>query len=407
MANATYNKNYGGWVMTYTDRTKFRKDGKYLNRTKKEKDTAYPTLPARQKRLREAEMIAKAQAYEDACGKGKLSVKDPNAPILATDYLEQMETVTAYADNERAIADRKRIIKEFVEWLKGNKNFKKLYIHEITRLVTKEYISDLVKKDYASDTIKKRRKALSTVWGIIIEEFEDSGSSIIINNPFTDSKTLRRCLESADERAKKGKVLRVEKKALTIAQVREIMARMEYYQPILAKVWHLGFLTGWRVGDILKLKWNQVDYNNRTLTLISGKTKYETIIYLTDGLINLLNEVKAINPNTNPDDIIFSFKGMRDYYKLNRKVLNEMGLNVTATSGQLNNNLYTFHSLRGTIKTALKIKDFNTSRLNYLVGHKERGIDKHYNKFKDDPKGATADILDYLESVLMGDNNND
>ena len=390
--------------MTYTDRTKYRKDGKYLNRTKKVKDTTYPTLPQRQKRLKEAEMVAMAQALEDACGKGKISVKDPNRPIMATDYLEQMETVTAKATSERAIRDRKRIIREFCEWLKESKTYKKLYLHEVTRLVTKDYITYLVNTGLATDTIKKRRKALAVVWGIIIEEFEDANSSIILNNPFSNSNTLRRCLESDEEITKKGKVYRVEKKAFTMPQVREIIGRVAYYKPILSKVWHLGFLTGWRIGDILNLTWGAVDYSKRTLTLISGKTKIKTILYLTDGLLNLLEEVKAYNPNTNADSRIFEFKGRKGCYKINRVVLDEMGLTETAKSGRLNKHLYTFHSLRGTMKTALKVKDYNQSRINYLVGHKERGVDaSHYDKFKDNPKAATADILEFLEGVLQGE----
>ena len=47
------------------------------------------------------------------------------------------------------------------------------------------------------------------------------------------------------------------------------------------------------------------------------------------------------------------------------------------------------------------MKDYNQSRLDYLVGHRGKGVDsKHYDKFSHDPKAATADILEYLEGVL-------
>lgn len=390
--------------MTYTDRTKFRKDGKYLNRTKKEKDTAYPSLPARQKKLKEAEMIARAQALEDACSKGKISVKDPNKPILATDYLEQMENVTDYATSERAINDRKRIIKEFVEWLKEHKQYKKLYLHEVTRLVTKEYISSLVKQGLSYGTIKKRRKALSTVWRLIEEELEDAGSTVTLINPFTNSRALRSVLPSDEEIEAEGKVMEVEKRAFTMDQVREIIARMTYYKPLLAKIWRLGFLTGWRVGDIRRIKWDQIDFTNRTLTVISSKTKLKTVIYLTDSLLAMFNEIRENSSDPSPNQRVFAYKGDKAYYIQNRKVLDDMGLTETAKSGKVEKHLYTFHSLRGTMKTALKVKDYNESRLDYLAGHRGKGVDpKHYDKFSDNPKAATKDIIEFLESVLDGE----
>lgn len=401
MANATYNPATHQWVMTYTDRTKFRKDGKYLNRTKKQKDTAYPSLPARQKRLREAEMIAKAQEFEDACVAGKITTANPNASVVAADYLEQMETITAESKSDDAIKARRRVINEFVGWLRAHKAYKKFHLEQITRAVAKEYLSSLIASGAAAGTITKKRKALAVVWGLIIEDLEDKGSKLDISNPFSGGKMLKRISKSDEERAAEGKVFRVEKKAFTMQQVREIIARHNYKRPMLAFMWRMGLLTGWRIGDIKKLQWKQIDFTSRTITLISGKTKIKTVLYITDKMLAMFDEVKAICKDTSPEGVVFYYKGYTNTEEHNRAVLDEMGLTDTAKSGNKELHLYTFHSLRGTMKTALKVKDYNESRLDYLVGHRGKGIDaKHYNKFYDNPKDATKDILEYLESVL-------
>ena len=401
MANATYDKTYKGWVMTYTDRTKFRKDGKYLNRTKKKKDTTYPTLPARQKKLKEAEMLAMAQALEDACIAGKITTANPNASVVAADYLEQMETITAESKSERAIKDRRRVLMHFVEWLRAHKAYKKFHLEQITRAVAKEYLSTLIASGAAAGTITKKRKALAVIWGLIIEDLEDKGSNLDISNPFSGGKMLKRISKTDEEREAEGKVFRVEKKAFTMQQVREIIARHNYERPMLAFMWRMGLLTGWRIGDITKLQWKQIDFTSRTITLISGKTKIKTILYITDKMLAMFDEVKAICKDTSPDGRIFAYKGDSNTYNHNRAVLDEMGLTETAKSGNREIHLYCFHSLRGTMKTALKVKDYNESRLDYLVGHRGKGIDaKHYNKFYDNPKDATKDIIEYLESVL-------
>lgn len=392
--------------MTYTDRTRFRKDGKFLNRTKTKKDRIYPTLPARQKRLKEAEMLAKAQAYEDACVAGKITTANPNTSVIAADYLEQMETITAESKSKDAIRDRKRVITHFVEWLRGHRAYKKFHLEQITRAVAKEYLSTLIASGEASGTTTKKRKALAVVWGLIIEDLEDKGSTLDISNPFSGGKILKRISKTDEERAAEGKVFRVEKKAFTMEQVREIIARHNYKRPTLALMWRLGFLTGWRIGDITNLQWKQIDITNRTLTIISGKTKIKTTLYLTDKMLAMFNEIKDTCKDTSPDGRIFAYKGDSNIYNHNRAVLDEMGLTETAKSGNREIYLYTFHSLRGTMKTALKVKDYNESRLDYLVGHRGKGIDaKHYNKFYDNPKAATQDILEYLESVLDSEDN--
>ena len=85
----------------------------------------------------------------------------------------------------------------------------------------------------------------------------------------------------------------------------------------------------------------------------------------------------------------------------NRDILDEMGLDEYSVSGVQKNYAYGFHSLRSTMKTALKNKDFNRDRIDYLVGHRGKGVDKdHYDKFYQDPKGSTADMIEYLESLL-------
>lgn len=404
MANATYNKKMQRWEMTYTDRTKFRKDGKYLNRTKKVTDREYPTLPARQKRLREAEMIKKAQDLEDACVSGKISTTDPDKSVVAADYLEQMEIVTAESGKARAIKDRKTIINAFVKWLRANKNYKKLHLEQISRAIAREFLISLINSDYAEGSVDKYRKAMCVVWGLIIEELEDKGSKINLINPWAGSKRKRQVSMLAEQRrAEKGQVAAIEKKPFTMPQLREIIATHYYEHPVLANMWKLGFLTGWRIGDLVNLKWEQIDLDNRTIKLISGKTEIKTILYLTDYLIELLKEVKTLNPDS---DKVFYYKGNTNIGTHNRKVLDGMGLTETAKSGHKDRHLYTFHSLRGTMKTALKVKDYNESRLDYLVGHRGKGMDaKHYDKFYSDPKAATADILEFLQSALENTDN--
>lgn len=401
MANAKYDKAYQGWIMTYTDRTKFRKDGKYLNRTKKKKDTTYPTLPARQKKLKEAEMLAMAQAYEDACTSGKITAANPNASVVAADYLEQMEEVTLKSKTDAAIEARKKIIVKFTTFLREHRFYKKFTLEQISRAICREFLGTLVEAKYAPRSVNKMRKALAVVWDIIIDDLEDKGSDLEVINHWRNKRILNKISQTDDDREKEGRVYAIEKRPYTMQQVREIIARHNYKRPMLACIWRLGFLTGWRIGDIKNIRWRQIDFAKRSLTNVSSKTKRKTVIYLTDKLLAMFLEVKETCKDTSPDGVVFYYRDYQNTHKHNRAVLDEMGLDAREQSGKKADHIYTFHSLRGTIKTELKKKDYNQSRLDYLLGHKGIGVDgKHYDKFIYDPEGSTRDILEFLESVL-------
>ena len=401
MANAKYDKAYQGWIMTYTDRTKFRKDGKYLNRTKKQKDTTYPTLPARQKKLKEAEMLAMAQALEDACVAGKITAANPNASVVAADYLEQLEEVTLKSKTDAAIEARKKIIVKFTTFLREHRFYKKFTLEQISRAICREFLGTLVEAKYAPRSVNKMRKALAVVWDIIIDDLEDKGSDLEVINHWRNKRILNKISQTDDDREKEGRVYAIEKRPYTMQQVREIIARHNYKRPMLACIWRLGFLTGWRIGDIKNIRWRQIDFTNRTLTNVSSKTKRKTVIYLTDKLLAMFLEVKETCKDTSPDGVVFYYRDYQNTHKHNRAVLDEMGLDAREQSGKKADHIYTFHSLRGTIKTELKKKDYNQSRLDYLLGHKGVGVyGKHYDKFIYDPEGSTRDILEFLESVL-------
>ena len=143
MATARYDTKYSGWILEYTDESR-KGSGQNAYRKKKIRDKEYPKLPARQKKIKEAEMLAKAVEIEEATKKGRLCVKDPNKPILATDYLEQMTNLTARSKKEESIKERKRIVGEFIEWLKNHRQYKKCYLHEITRLVAREWLEGML-----------------------------------------------------------------------------------------------------------------------------------------------------------------------------------------------------------------------------------------------------------------------
>lgn len=397
MATARYDKKYEGWILEYTDHTKIAQ-GKRGDSKKKQKDRTYPTLSKRQQKQKEAQMLNLALELEAKSKRGIVNKDNVDKPISAIEYLSNMQVVTKTSDAE-GIAARKREISKFVEFL--SLRYKKCYLHEINKDVATAYLKTL---SYLSHgTLNKRRAGLAAVFARIQEDMEEWGSPYRYRNPFRKQSIL-----DGIKQDEEGKVRYAERRKFEIEQVKEIIERATEEHPLLGAVWYFGFLTGWRLGDILNLKWSQIDLKKRTIDIVFGKTrvaskgKLKAKIYITD----VMKEVIEVLGRYSADENLLPKNwrgdgGVDAIYKKNRRILGLMGLGEYVNAGAKKQYPYTFHGLRGTVTTLLKLKDFNRDRIDFLVGHRGKGVDaEHYDRFYETPKESTADMIGYLESLL-------
>lgn len=143
----------------------------------------------------------------------------------------------------------------------------------------------------------------------------------------------------------------------------------EYLKPVLT----FGYYTGARVGEILDLRWRQVDLKSRTVNLDPGATKNDQprTIPLADELVNALKTLKAIHDLNWPDgESVFTRNGkrIRTFYVAWKSACKRSGV-----SGRL------FHDLR---RTAVRnmVRAGVPERVAMLIsGQKTRSIFDRYN----------------------------
>jgi len=143
----------------------------------------------------------------------------------------------------------------------------------------------------------------------------------------------------------------------------------EYLKPVLS----FGYYTGAREGEILGLRWHQIDLKARTANLEPGTTKtgQPRTIPLTGDLLETLRARKAIRDENFPEcDYVFSRGGKRigSFHVAWRSACNRAGL-----TGKL------FHDLRRTAVRNMIRAGIPERVAMAISGHKTRAVFDRYN----------------------------
>jgi integrase len=155
-------------------------------------------------------------------------------------------------------------------------------------------------------------------------------------------------------------------RTLTLKEYEALLGRCS---PRLSAVVQLAYWTGMRKGEILGLRWDQVDLQNKVVNLEAAdtKTKEKREVPLTEGLLDLLKRT----PKTLGNPYVFTHKG--------RRILDikTAFLNACRAAGIKG---FRFHDLRHCAVTNLRKAGVNDSVIMSISGHKTYAMFKRYNR---------------------------
>lgn len=170
----------------------------------------------------------------------------------------------------------------------------------------------------------------------------------------------------------------------------------------------MGYYTGMRKGEILKLKWNKVDLANRMIRLEAKDTKdkEKRNIPICDELYKMLVSLPNRIQKVNEDNHVFLYneEPVTDIRTGLKRAFKKAGVEY----GRFVKGGFIFHDLRHTFNTNMRKAGVTESVIMEITGHSTREMFDRYNTIdEDDARKAVNQFERFIESVNQTVNQTD
>lgn len=260
--------------------------------------------------------------------------------------------------SNRTLQSYKRLLYDFSS--KVNKP-----VNMVNALDIRMYIANL--KNNGAETINNKIITINNFFQFLQDE------AIIIANPCS--------------KIPKMKVPKRHRKALTIEQ-QEIL-RKACETPRQKAIFEFFISSGVRVSEVLNLKIDDIDWNNRSFYVIGKGDKERRVRFSTKAKLELL---EYINTRNHKSDFLFTASkfpygriGVRSIQKEFKNILEKSGLAVNVFPHLMRHNFATNASSKGISLYALQqlLGHENPSTTQRYITNNKNVIDQEYNKIED------------------------
>lgn len=283
---------------------------------------------------------------------------------LLNEYLEKIEDQKFYQDSLRYFVPS---IREFF----GDK-----FLSQIDFKMLEDY-RDMRKRTPTQHGTERSDRTVDIEMSFLRKIFKKGVQwDRIDRNPFDKGKLFYGSMNSRE-------------RALTEDEVKRLVeACPSYLKPIVMA----GIYTGLRKGDLLSLKWENVDLEKALIRLTEQKTGKTRNIVLSDDMLTLLKGLPVRG------EYVFPGKDGKPFGDVKRSfqtALKDAGIKQSDDPKQK----IVFHSLRHTCVSLLHERKADTSQVQTYVGHASVEMTKHYTHLTDEYKKKTGNLLNGLFDV--------
>ena len=287
---------------------------------------------------------------------------------VAQEYIEYSKN---FHKNKKGAEQRYRLyIKSHI----GHKNIK-----EITKFDIENIIKLMITKGLKPATVEKVRQTISAIFNKAIYQ------EVCIKNP----AELNRNDNASLIRQNCKNINNIRERYLSKDEAKILLNEIMIRDRTLYLIVMIALTTGARAGEIFSIKFKDIDYDNKFITLSDTKNGENRKIKITPKVYNLISEIKIGNPN---EYLIKTStnKRLTNVPNLYRVVTNK--LFNTGLDSKDSQHRVCFHTLRHTFASWLAIDGVPIFDIQKLMGHKDIQQTLRYAKLSPD-RGIEA-VLD-------------
>ncbi len=334
----------------------------YVRKTKQGRDRWYVDYWARGRRSRE--VVKGAQSRADAV----LHLQEKVKGVFGESHSTAKKNTYTFAElAERYLLDYAKVMKRsfksdlYIVNAHLVPHFGSLQVGEIGCLLLEKYRTERVGDGVKKSTVNRELAILSKIFSLGIDwgfAFENPVKKIKF---FSEQDCAKTRILSDDE------------------EVRLFEACPGYLRVIL----EMALNTGMRRGEVLNLRWSQVDFQNRTIRAEKTKSGKDRYIPLNSELLKALLELHAKRRN---DDYVFTnpetggpFKDVKRAFKTSCRKASISGLR--------------FHDLRHTFASRLVERGVDLITVKELLGHSTVKMTERYTHPYKEHKQMAVELL--------------
>lgn len=281
---------------------------------------------------------------------------------LLDEYLEKVKDQKFYQDSLQYFVPR---IREFL----GNK-----FLSEIDFKMLEDY-RDLRKRTPTQHGTPRSKRTVDIEMGFLRRIFRKGVQwDKVDRNPFDKGEGLF----YGSYNGREGHLSEDEVRQL-------VQAAPPYLKPILLTA----ILTGMRKGDLLSLRWDNIDLEQGLINLTEQKTGKTRTIVLSDDMMILL---KSLPVN---GEYVFPGKDGQPYRDIKRafgKAIKNAGIKQSSDPKQK----IVPHSLRHTTVSLLSMRGADTTAVQHYIAHASKEMTEHYQHLTDQYVKKTGNLLNGL-----------
>ncbi|MDP8217789.1 MAG: site-specific integrase [Candidatus Theseobacter exili] len=266
----------------------------------------------------------------------------------------------------------------FINWIE-NEPVK--YLHEVSPKIVEEYATDLLDSGIAPRTYNGHIKTLALVFNTLKVQ------AGLLKNVWHEIPSLEKDTKS--------------KRMFTPDEITKICSlstgNMRYWIAI-------GLYTGLRMGDVVTMKWSEIDFDKEIIERVPLKTRRKgkkVRFPLHSVVIEMLKQLKTERDDSSeylfPEDADLYFRNRSEISKKIQKFFRDAGIKTTrkAKDGHRLRTICEvgFHSLRHSFVSLCAANNVPQVAIMGLVGHGSPAMTEIYMHIGDEAKGKAIDGL--------------